>query len=957
MIKKSSHKPLLLAQLQSHKTLNIVFGIFLFIVLSLTLGSSSIFTNTVSAQAGSNNGNALMNDATAPTLRAKSYTYFKVAEKCIKSHMRNTIKTTPGAAGTAGQTTPSQYGAGGSDGTDRGEWFADDDAFGQVYPDGSTKCDRIIQEGIKMWGFESGAAFLRAIGFTFDPNVPQWKSPDNDGNKRFDFFKKAVYGRVGDIEQLAQGAPMHLLYLKAFSDGEPYCNAKKIIKYNDADSTLKQWADSNTRRNSEIYTNVTLVEDKETVKYIYTYAGSGDGDNKTGILWQYRGNGISGPGDGQFRESYKCSEIASRITSTAIALRDWNRQHPENKEDSSSTPPPSNNPTPTDTAPTCTIDGIGWLLCPVFTFLGGITDAAYNFVGGLLTVQPLTVVQSDKGLFGAWSVMRNIANIAFVIAFLIIIFSQLTSVGVSNYGVKKLLPRLVVAAILVNISYWVCAIAVDLSNIAGTSVKGLFEAVGTSIPSTVTAGIDNNLATGGGWAGIIGAVIAGTAVGGTIFYVGLSALIPGLLAAVAAIITVFLVLTLRQALIILLIVIAPLAFVAYLLPNTEDLFHKWRKLLTTLLLMFPIIAGIFGASALAASIVMNASNNVVVQIMGATIAIVPLALTPIVMKAAGGVLNRFGGIINNTEKGPIDRLRKVGSNYREGRVNLMKARGLNGTDKLPGRGAFTRWRGRRQAVYTGRENEAKEAQRDYVAGELGRNPSFATSVAGGDAMKGARLAVKAEASIEAEDLKEALQPLLRELAGMDPGDKRKKLDIETKAGGSRQAAALHYAAQIGDTGFLRNQLAGQDSDGVSLGRTAQQQDEATRRIREAIGANPSSIIGKAPDLVKGDSAAFGSVKGSDLVQFKPDTAKAYMSYIDSLHAKSTAPGATADDIDKYNTAINGFNSAVEDITKSVELQGNFSADVGSALQKASVSSPAAGSLHGLAAIQADGKIR
>src|SRR5690606_3575128 len=113
------------------------------------------------------------------------------------------------------------------------------------------------------------------------------------------------------------------------------------------------------------------------------------------------------------------------------------------------------------------------------------------------------------------------------------------------------------------------------------------------------------------------------------------------IAAALAIITVFLVLTLRQALIILLIVIAPLAFVAYLLPNTEDWFTKWRKLLMTLLLMYPIIAVIFGASALASSIVMNSASGdykAVIQIMGACIAILPLAITPVVMKTAGGVL-------------------------------------------------------------------------------------------------------------------------------------------------------------------------------------------------------------------------------------------------------------------------------------------------------------------------------
>src|SRR5690606_27430901 len=142
--------------------------------------------------------------------------------------------------------------------------------------------------------------------------------------------------------------------------------------------------------------------------------------------------------------------------------------------------------------------------------------------------------------------------------------------------------------------------------------------------------------------------------------IGLLVLIPALIAAALAIITVFLVLILRQALIILFIVIALLAFVVYLLPNTEDWFTKWRKLLMILLFMYPIIAVIFGAFVFASSIVMNSASGdykAVIQIMGACIAILSLAIIPVVMKTAGGVLNRFAGMVNNSNKGSANRLK------------------------------------------------------------------------------------------------------------------------------------------------------------------------------------------------------------------------------------------------------------------------------------------------------------
>jgi len=384
----------------------------------------------------------------------------------------------------------------------------------------------------------------------------------------------------------------------------------------------------------------------------------------------------------------------------------------------------------TESGSSCVIEGIGWILCPVVNFMGGIVDAAYTFVSGLLVVQPLLTTGNSLGMYNAWVVMRNLANIAFVIVFLIIIFSQLTNMGVSNYGVKKMLPRLVIAAILVNVSYWICAVAIDLSNIAGSSMVTVFNGVSNSIAAPLSA--DSPISTGNGlWIGLAGTVLAGAGTVGILYYIGIAALLPALISALVAIVTVFLVLTLRQALIILLIVVSPLAFVAFLLPNTEELFTKWRKLLVTLLLMYPIIAGLFGAAALASQVVMTSSpDDVVVQIMGALIAIIPLALTPIVMKSAGGVLNRFGGMVNNPNKGPFDRMRKGAESLKKDQNTLRNRRALDGAGQF-GRGAMVRFGARRKGIVAGRENELNRANAGYLAGQVKTNSAYRNAAAGG----------------------------------------------------------------------------------------------------------------------------------------------------------------------------------------------------------------------------------
>lgn len=460
-------------------------------------------------------------------------------------------------------------------------------------------------------------------------------------------------------------------------------------------------------------------------------------------------------------------------------------------------------------ASSCTVEGVGWIICPIMTFMGGIVDGAYNFVSGLLKVQPLVTTGANQGIYQAWVIMRNIANLAFVIAFLIIIFSQLTSVGVSNYGVKKLLPRLVVAAILVNASFWICAIAVDLSNILGASMVQVFGSIENSISLNLSGNVNTaaEFANGGQWTELVGGILAGAAVGGAVYYVGLSALIPALLAAVVAILTVFLVLVLRQALIILLIVIAPLAFVAYLLPNTEGLFSKWRALFMTMLLMYPIIAAIFGASALASMVIMQgAEGNTIVQIMGACIALLPLALTPIVMKFAGGILNRFAGIVNDKDKGPINRLQNSARDFSKSRRNMRDANALAGQGQM-GRGAYVKWRARRNAIGSGRESELNRARTDYVAQQSENNATFRNEAAGGGGRLGSLLGQTASDSATQRVLANTINTQTK-LEADEVNAAKTVIEHAGLSGAQRQELALNGTIKITDASGVEKKYSG-----------------------------------------------------------------------------------------------------------------------------------------------------
>jgi hypothetical protein len=410
------------------------------------------------------------------------------------------------------------------------------------------------------------------------------------------------------------------------------------------------------------------------------------------------------------------------------------------------TPPPGGRDDGDGSKTSCAVEGVGWIVCPVSNFLAGITDGLFNVLTLLLLTSPMG---TDNPTYKAWEVMRNIANVLFVIAFLIIIFSQITNVGVTNYGIKKLLPRIIVAAILVNVSYFICAIAVDLSNIIGKSLQDLLSNLSGAVSGSSTTG--NNLNV---WGDITAWVLAGGATGlavtGAVLSIGaaggilpaLALLLPLLVTTLFAVLTVILVLAARQALIIILIAVAPLAFVAYLLPNTEDWFTKWRKLFMTMLLLFPIISFIFGGSQLAATIIRNGTDNPLIYLLSLAVQVVPFFLVPIIMKFSGGLLNRFGGIVNNPNKGPFDRLKKSAQGFGERQRNAGRARQLQRYAETGRGGAVTRWQLRRKAEQSGVENVLKRAEAGYVAEQIKTDEAFRNVVAGGNAFNAASQGAK-----------------------------------------------------------------------------------------------------------------------------------------------------------------------------------------------------------------------
>ena len=307
---------------------------------------------------------------------------------------------------------------------------------------------------------------------------------------------------------------------------------------------------------------------------------------------------------------------------------------------------------------------MGWLVCPVISNSANTIDPIEGMIKGMLEVKTgLYGLTDDDGnesaTYQAWNIIRNIANIILVIFFLVIIFSQITGYGIDNYGIKKLLPKLIISAIIINLSYIICEVVIDLSNILGQGLCDLFQNIATAISGDkdYTSEFMVGLITA-----LFGVAAGAGALSGTIISIvdassdtGMMAIVIGLalLVALVAILMFFVMLGARMVIIVGCVAISPVAFACNLLPNTQNLFKKWWKVMEVCLIMYPICGAVYGLSAIIRSIIFSTGTEI--HFWEGVVAIIapflPFFFLPSLLKSAIGGLGVLGAALTGLATG------------------------------------------------------------------------------------------------------------------------------------------------------------------------------------------------------------------------------------------------------------------------------------------------------------------
>lgn len=176
-----------------------------------------------------------------------------------------------------------------------------------------------------------------------------------------------------------------------------------------------------------------------------------------------------------------------------------------------------------------------------------------------------------------WGIVRDIANLGFVLA--IIVMAIATIVRYKDYGAQKLLPKLIAAAILVNFSLTIGGVVLDFSN----TISGFFLDRSSSNGKGVFA-LQENLATAfspqklSNFDPAAASVVQGTGMmEALISIIGL--LFAGAFTFLAALtlLGIALMLLIRFIWLVLLLIISPITWFFWVVPDLAGEFKSWWK--------------------------------------------------------------------------------------------------------------------------------------------------------------------------------------------------------------------------------------------------------------------------------------------------------------------------------------------------------------------------------------------
>lgn len=212
-------------------------------------------------------------------------------------------------------------------------------------------------------------------------------------------------------------------------------------------------------------------------------------------------------------------------------------------------------------------------------------------VGGILLDASIewTVINMHEFVSGidtinlTWRIFRDVANITFI--FILLYAAIATILQISNFQTKQVVIRLVIVALLVNFSLFFTKAVVDVSNVVAIQFYNAMEIDNPQRPDDdrgIADALMNNLRLTSVYSHENGVMnpnnmLSITIIGSIFFLIAAFVFLAGAILFI-----------IRFAVLILLMVVAPFAFVAMILPSTKQYWDMWKNALLKQAMFAPI---------------------------------------------------------------------------------------------------------------------------------------------------------------------------------------------------------------------------------------------------------------------------------------------------------------------------------------------------------------------------------
>ncbi len=282
----------------------------------------------------------------------------------------------------------------------------------------------------------------------------------------------------------------------------------------------------------------------------------------------------------------------------------------------------------------------------------------------------------------AWVNMRNLMTLAVVGTAILMVIATALNVGwFSNYTVKKYLARLIAGVVLMIMSWAIGDFIISFVNQLGVFTGAAITAPFGGDSGAAAIGLESifNIKTGG-------AKVAGSVVGVSGGIVAMSAgigIVPILFTALLvmlAILAGFMFLIFRQAVIIALLIFAPVGVALWFLPGSDKMWRLYYKTFLSLVFIYPVIVAVIAFGRVFIWVLLRSEGGVkdpLVVIIAFLVYAGMFGSIPILFKKFLGAINQITGGSNNPAKGLFDRAK----NARKGYMGRNKEQRQRRTDR------------------------------------------------------------------------------------------------------------------------------------------------------------------------------------------------------------------------------------------------------------------------------------